>query len=197
MKKIVWLGVLVSLAVVATAFLVFHRRAAHLTTAQAASPGTQWSIDDQWRSMAGIPGADKKNYVAYKKTREFQAEQAKMMKIYAAVEARGGPTADEAEAVINYMRSPYYGIRRIGAVIAGYAHFEPARSVLLPHVVGLLSDRASVVRLWATDSLGRMGDKSVIPSLQPLLKDPIPLVARAAQEAISKLQNQKETVPGK
>jgi HEAT repeat protein len=42
-----------------------------------------------------------------------------------------------------------------------------------------------------------MGDKSVIPSLQPLLKDPIPLVARAAQEAISKLQNQKETVPGK
>ncbi len=146
--------------------------------------------------MAGIPDADEKNYVAYKKTREFKTEQAKIMDISAAAEARGGPTADEAEMAINYMHSPYYGVRRAGAVIAGFARFDPARSVLIPHVVGLLSDRASVVRLWAAYSLEKMGDKSVIPSLKPLLKDPIPLVARAAQEAISKLQNQKETVPG-
>ena len=194
MKKIVWLGVLVSLAVVATAFLVLNRRAAPLTSAPAASSdGELYWFGTQWQSMGGIPDADLK---LAKEARPDKALKAEIFKILHAVEARGGPTADEAEVLINYMHSPYYGVRRVGALIAGYARFEPARSVLLPHVVGLLSDRASVVRLFAADSLGKMGDKSVIPSLKPLLKDPIPLVARAAQVAISKLQNQKETVPG-
>ncbi len=205
MKKTVWLGILVSPVVIATAFLVLHhRRAAPLTSPQAASPDMHaqwsvWSFGTEWMSMGGVPDADERDDDAYAKMPESKTEMAKIMKIYRAVEARRyeGPTADEAVVVINCMHSPYYTVRKAGAVIAGYARSDPARSVLLPHVVGLLSDRVSVVRLFAAFTLGNMGDKSVIFSLKLLLKDPIPLVTRAAQEAISKLQNQKEAVTGK
>jgi hypothetical protein len=196
MKKAVWIGVLVSLVVIATAFLVLHRRALPLTSSQAASPDTQRLIRDQWQSMGGIPDADWKDELAWEKTPEYQTTQAELRKIDAAIHERGFLTADEAEALINYMHSPHYGVRVPGAAMAGYARFEPARSVLLPYVLGLLSNRVSAVRLWAANSLGKMGDKSVTPSLIPLLKDPIPLVAKAAQEAISKLESRKETVPG-
>ena len=79
---------------------------------------------------------------------------------------------------------------------AGPGH---AFGIFLAQQLGItvMADRVSVVRLFAAFTLGNMGDKSVIFSLKLLLKDPIPLVTRAAQEAISKLQNQKEAVTGK
>ena len=181
MKKIVWLGVFVSIAVVATAFLVIRHR-------EQISPMTR---------PAGIPDADWNDLMSWKGTRECKTMRDELMKIMSSAEASGGTTADEAGVLINYMHSPHLQARRTAAIVAGYVRSEPARSVLVSYVLDLLSDPVSVVRLRAAESIGKMGDKSVIPSLKPLLKDPIPLVTSAAQEAISRLQSQKEAVPGK
>jgi hypothetical protein len=187
-NKAVLVAVCVTVAFVAAVFWNLHRRA----------PNTEWLIREQWRSMGGVPDADQRDEVSWKKTPEYVSVRAKMISIGDAVFGRRSlTTPDEVEVAISWMDSPHYQLRRAGTELAAFARSEPARSVLLPHVEGLLSDRTSVVRLFAADCLGKMGDKSAIPSLRPLLKDPIPLVAKAAEDAISKLQSLKDTVPEK
>jgi len=192
MKKTVWLGVLVSLAIiVATAFLVFHRRVMPLTTRQTAARATQSATDD------GITDAESRDEELWKKTPESTTVREKLFEISAASKLRGGPTADEAEVLVKYMHSPHYSARHMALIAAARARFDPARSVLLPHVLRLLSDPIPDVRFLAAYTLGEMGDKSVIPNLEPLLNDDYQKVRDTARTTISKLQSQKEAVPGK
>jgi HEAT repeat protein len=65
--------------------------------------------------------------------------------------------------------------------------------MLLPYVVNRSGDPFWRVRMWAANTLGRIGDDSTIPLLESLLNDR-PEVAKVAQRAISNLQ-QKDTVP--
>ena len=191
MKKGVLLGVLVSLAVVGTAFLLVRQRVLPLITRQTAARAKQSA------PLSGIPDADWRDRNKWRSTPEYKTVMDELFGIAQAADARGGPTADETEVLINYMYSPHYDARVTAAIVAGSARFDPARSVLIPHVLGLLSDPVSEVRLWAASSLGSMGDKSMIPFLNPLLNDPSPPVVHVTQRAISRLQSQKENVPGK
>ncbi len=144
---------------------------------------------------AGIPETDWKDDKVWRGKAKCKAVERELIVIVNAAEARGGPTPDETETVIEYMHSPHYDTRETALIVAGAARSDPARAVLLPHVLGLLSDPVWTVRLWAAWSLGKMGDKSVIPYLEPLLKDR-PAVAKVAQKAILKLQGE-ETAPEK
>ena len=170
------IGALLCLAVAATAFLLIR---------QAKQPAPH----------AGIPDADWKDEKSWKSTPEYKTVMDELIGMAQDVDAQRGPTAGEAAVLIQDMHSPHYKTREMAAIVAGSASSDPARSVLISHVLSLLSDPVSLVRMSAANSLGRMGDKSVIPYLEPLLKDR-PAVAKIAQQAILKLQ-EEGTVPGK
>jgi hypothetical protein len=195
MKKAVLLGVLVSLAVVVAAFLLIRHRVMPLPTHRTAAEPQKKA--KQLAPYAGIPDADWKDEVLWKKTPEYRIVRSKLYRISLTGKAWDNLTPDEVEALILNMHSPHYQARLMAVVDAGGEYPDPVISKLMPHVLGLLTDPVSSVRICAAGSLGRLGDKSVIPDLKPLLKDPIPSVTMAAQEAISRLQSQEETVPGK
>ena len=181
MKKGVLLGVLVLLVGAATVFLTTH-----------------WAVvrAKQAERKDGVPEADRHDEKLWKKTPEFKTVTDELVRIAYAAEARGTPTPDEIELLIKYMHSPHYGVRMLAVTVATEGRFDPARSILIPHVLGLLSDPVSAVRVCAAGTLGRIGDKSLIPFLYPLLKDARPPVAETAQRAILKLQGE-ETAPEK
>ena len=119
MKKAVLLGVLVSLAVVATAFLLIRHRIPYLTTRQttahAGTPDADWRDNDLWR-----------------KTPEYKVVQDKLKAIATAADVRGFPTADEVEVLIEYIHSPHYETRETALIVAGSARSDPARAMLIP-----------------------------------------------------------------
>ncbi len=190
MKKTVLLGILVSLAVVATAFLLIRHRIPYLTTRQAAARANQ-SV-----SSAGAPDADLRDEELWEQTPEYEIVTNALRRIALAGDAWDNLTPDEVEMLIEYMHSPHYDARIQAVIATGGKYPATVRDKLLPHVLGLLSDPVSGVRFWAATALGGMGDKSAIPFLQPLLNDNRPVVAKAAQRAILRLQG-KETLPGK
>lgn len=146
-----------------------------------------------------IPDADRKDDELWRKTPEAKAVWDEILEILAAAEAREtrgenpSLTTNEAAVVITYMQSPHYFARWKAVIAAQRASSDPARSMMLPYVISLLSDPVYPVRLWAASTLGDIGDKAMVPYLDPLLHD-LPDVASSAQNAISKLQ-QKDTVP--
>jgi hypothetical protein len=146
-----------------------------------------------------IPDADRKDDELWRKTPEATAVWDEIVGILVAAEAREtrgenpSLTTNEVEILIAYMQSPHYFVRWKAVIGAGRGFSDPAKSMLLPHVISLLSDPVYIVRFWAADTLGAIGDTGMIPYLEPLLNDH-PEVAGVAQRAISKLQ-QKETVP--
>ena len=183
MKKAVLLGVLVSLAVVATAFLLIRHRIPYLTTRQTAA-------------RSGTPDADWRDEKLWEQTPEFEIVTNELYRIALAGDAWDNLTSDEVETLIVNMHSPHYEARIMAVIAAQGPYPDPVRDKLMPHVLGLLSDPVSTVRICAANGLGHLGDKSVIPYLYPLLKDPSDVVARVAQRTISRLQ-EKETAPGK
>jgi len=192
MKNIVLLGVLVSLAAVATAFLLIRHRRASLTPRQTAS----FSNRKQSVPPTGVPDADLRDEELWEKTPEYKTMMDETGRIAKAGDAWDNLTSNDVELLIEYMHSPHYEARIQAVILTGGKYPAPVRSRLMPHVLGLLSDPVSGVRCWAATALGGMGDKSAIPFLNPLLNDHRPVVAKAAQRAISKLQ-ENEAAPGK
>ena len=191
MKKPVLLGVLVSLAVVATAFLLIRHRVMPLPTRQTAVRAKQSA------PCSGTPDADLRDEELWEQTPEYEIVTNELYRIALAGDAWDNLTPDEVEALIQNMHSPHFQAREDAVIAAGGKYPAPVRAKLLPHVIGLLSDPVPGVRIFAAASLRRTGDKSVIPFLYPLLNDSSPSVARVAQNAILKLESQKETVPEK
>ena len=185
MKKIVWLVVLVSLAAIATAFVLIHHRAVSHSKVKELEP------------LTGVPKADWKDAILWRKAGEYRAVENELKLIGREADAWDNLTSNQVDVLIYYMHSPHYEAREMAVILAGGKYPDPVRAVLVPHVLGLLSDQVEGVRFWAASSLGRMGDKKMIPFLQPLLKDARPGVARCAQRAILRLQEGKETVTGK
>jgi hypothetical protein len=197
MKKGVLLGVLVLMVVAATAFVLIRHRIRHLTPRWTAAQAKQSARSELSSPEPGIPYADWRDNKSWRKTPEYKVVRDEIMGIADAGDAQEGYlTADQVEVLIKYMHSPHFFARAMAAVVAGEGRSDPARSALIPHLVGLLSDPVSSVRLDAAGALGSMGDKSVIPFLYPLLNDDRPPVVETAQRAISKLQAE-ETAPGK
>jgi hypothetical protein len=185
----VLLGVLISLVVIATAFWFLHQRA-QSSTAQAAAGAKQLT------PPAGIPEADWRDDALWRRTPEYKAATNELLRIAKAGDAWDNLTSNDVEVLIQNMDSPHYSARELAVIAAQNGRSDPVRSRLMPHVLGLLSDPVYGVRLFAVSTLGRMGDKDAIPFLNPLLNDPSPSIAGAAQTAILKLQ-QEETPPGK
>ncbi len=191
MKKIVWLVVLASLAVVATAYLFIRHRIPYLTTHRAVARVKQSS------PVPGMPDADWRDEKLWEQTPEYKAVTDEIERISKAGDAWDNLTSNEVEVLILNMHNPHYFARMMAVTAAGGDKYSASvKHELLPHVIGLLSDPVSHVRLWAADTLGRVGDKSVIPYLYPLLNDDRQVVRDAAQKAIHRLQG-KEVVPGK
>jgi hypothetical protein len=151
---------------------------------------------------AAIPDDDEKDDELWRSTREYKAFEDELARFLAAAEARQAQsehaeaylTSNEVTFVVTHMQSPHYYARWKAVIAAGGIwNSDPARSTLLPYVVSLLSDPVLRVRRMAADTLGEIGDKSMIPYLEPLLNDR-PEVAKLAQRAISTLQ-QKDTGP--
>jgi hypothetical protein len=149
---------------------------------------------------ATISDADiEKEDALWKETPEYKAVEDDIERIYDAAGARQARgegiylSSNEVTAVIAFMRNPYFRARAKAVIAAAIGTSEPARSMLLPYVVSLLSDPVWRVRRMAADTLGEIGDRSMILLLEPLLNDR-PEVVRTAQRAISKLQ-QKDTAP--
>ena len=178
MKKSVLLAVLIPLAIVSSVLwlIAWHSK-----------------VHSRPWERSGVPEADWKDDRAWRSTPEYKAVMNELMVVANAADARGGPTADEVEVLINYMNSPHSFAREMAVIAAETARSDPARSLLMPRVLALLSDPVSFVRLSAAGSLERMGDKNAIPFLHPLLNDNHPVVAKAAQRAILKLQEKETT----
>jgi len=134
----------------------------------------------------------------WKDTPEYKAVEDDIERIYDAAgarQARGEGTylsSNETATVIVLMQNPYFRARAKAVIAAAIGTSEPARSTLLPHVIGLLSDPVWRVRRMAADTLGEIGDRSMIPLLEPLLSDR-PEVAKLAQRAISKIEQRNPT----
>ena len=184
MKKIVWLVVLVSLAAIATAFVLIHHRAVSHSKVKELEP------------LTGVPKADWKDAILWRKAGEYRAVENELKLIAKFTDAWDNLTSNQVDVLIYYMHSPHYDARIQAVIATGGKYPATVRDKLRPPVLGLLSDPVSGVRFWAATALGGMGDKSAIPFLQPLLNDNRPVVAKAAQRAILRLQG-KETLPGK
>jgi hypothetical protein len=150
-----------------------------------------------------IAADDEEDDKLWKTTPEYKTFEDEFTALFTTGEARqvargehqdGYLTSNEVAFVITNMQSPHYNARRKAVIFAGGIWgSDPARSTLLPYVVSLLSDPVWLVRMWAADTLGVIGDGDSIRYLEPLLND-TPKVAVFAQRAISKLQ-QKENPP--
>ncbi len=145
-----------------------------------------------------IPEADEKDDALWKTTRERETFDDELARNLAALEARQeqGENADaylspnDVTFLVTHMQSPHYYARWKAVIAAGgILSSDPARAILLPHVVSLLSDPVWLVRMWAADTLGGIGSKDMIPYLKPLLDDR-PEVAKMALKAIKKLEQQ-------
>jgi len=99
-------------------------------------------------------------------------------------------TSNEAAVLVRHMQSPHYYARYWAVIASMSASTEPGRSMVLPYVTGLLTDRVYRVRRNAADTLGWIGDTSSIPYLEPLLMDRGD-VSNAAREAILMLQKKE------
>ena len=138
---------------------------------------------------AGIPAADQKDDELWRKTPEAQAAWNEIKWTIRAVEFDGKPlTTNQAAVLIDYMQSPHYFVRWKAVIAAQLGRSDATKSMLLPHVIGLLSDPVYIVRMYAADALGKIGDKSMIPFLEPLLDDHNPDVATVALESIKRLE---------
>ena len=193
MKKCVLRISVVLLALVATVvWLGCGRRNVTKQTASRISsqPGNKLSFPmPPVSTNPDIPDADRKDDVLWRKTPEAQASWNEIMGTITAVEAGGKPlTINQAEALIAYMQSPHYFARWKAVIAAGTARSGPAKSMLLPYVINLLTDPVPIVRLYAADALSFIGDKSTIPALKTLLDDQDPGVARVALESIKRLE---------
>ena len=181
-KRVLWISV-VLLVLVATALFWLSFRLSFRWKARpsfAMPPITQ---------DAGIPDADQKDDKLWRKTAEAQAAWNEIKWTIGAVEFDGKPlTTNQAAALIDYMQSPHYFVRWKAVIAAGTARSDPVKSMLLPHVISLLSDPVYKVRMYAADALSFIGDKSTIPFLEPLVDDHNPDVATVALESIKRLE---------
>jgi hypothetical protein len=214
-RKAVLLAVFISLAVVATAMLLIRRHILRETAHVAAVPAehaggsnvmtqprshvapqqeprssVEEEVEPSYWKDSGVGFADWKDHEMWKRTSECRAVMDELNRIAKAADARGYLTSNEVESLIAYMRSPHFAARSIAVTVAEAGRSEPARSLLMPHVLNLLADPVPLVRLSAAFALGEMGDKTAIPYLKPLLSDR-PLIAKRAAEAIDKLERQK------
>ncbi len=128
----------------------------------------------------------------WQKTSEYKAFKEKLQPIIAAAETHAYFASNEVAVLITYMENPHPRARG-EAVALAMGSSDPDRPIVLPYVLSLLSDPVWRVRRAAANTLGEIGDKDLIPYLEPLLNDR-PEVAKVAQRAISKL-HQKSTVP--
>lgn len=208
MKKCILWAVVVLLGVLATTLWLSCRRSSPPTTRQPAAETKQTgasTVPEQTASRispqaevkplpekppatpdADIPEADRKDDGLWRRTPEYEAFEAELQRIIAAADTRAYLTSNEVAFVITYMQSPHY-YARWKAVIFAAACSDPDKPIVLPYVLSLLSDPVWKVRMWAAYTLGDIGDKGMIPYLEPLLNDR-PEVAKAAQRTISKLQ---------
>lgn len=99
-------------------------------------------------------------------------------------------TTHECAVLIQYMKSPHFFARRLAVIAASSASAEPGRSMVMPYVTGLLTDRVYTVRFSAVGTLEWIGDKNTTPYLEPLLMDR-PDIPNAARRAILKLQKRE------
>ncbi len=188
--------VLIALAVVALVFL--HRRQGAGQTRQAdtgnvvtqgvpdiASHGEAASHSSE---AAGIPAVDWEDHLHWKGSPEYKALSDELEGIEKSAEARGSLTTNEARVIIGYLQSPHFDARNMALIAAVVGKEDPARSMLMPYVVNLLTDRVSLVRMWAARTLGMIGQKSDIHYLEPLLNDKSEHVVNHVRIAISKLQ---------
>lgn len=128
----------------------------------------------------------------WKETPEYVAFKEKLQPIINAAETHPYFTSNEVAVLITYMQNPHPRARG-EAVALAMGSSDPDKPIVLPYVLSLLSDPVWRVRRAAANTLGEIGDNSMIPYLEPLLNDR-PEVAKVAQRVISTLQ-QKETVP--
>jgi len=200
MKMYVFSSVLVSLILVAATRRVAAQTeqvgASNVVAQGASITSTQAEVNPPPEPHPGISDADFESNQQWRKTPEFKAMVSEITGISHIAEPRGYLTTNEVERIIFYMQSPHHIARIVASIAAGMGRSDPAKSMLIPQLISLLSDPVGPVRQTAAHTLGIIGDKDMIPHLEPLLKDPFLPVVRNAQKAIAKLK-EKEAAPGK
>lgn len=94
-----------------------------------------------------------------------------------------------AAALYEQLRSKRVGVRVAAALRLG-SHRHPATRLALE---AALSDPVAKVRAAAAAALQRLGDRSSLPHLLPLLEDESPAVRRQVQVAVAALKAEPET----
>jgi HEAT repeat protein len=204
MKKPLLVSILALTAVAAVVTLLIHRQASPAIALQDTRRLRQADADDgatqsvsvstsqqeapSHSSDSGLSAAEWEDHVRWWKGPEWQAVSGEIVDLEKRAEARGSLTTNEVATLIAYMHNPRYDVRNWALLAAAIGRGEPAKSMLLPHVVSLLQDRAIVVRMSAARAMGVIGDKADIPYLEPLMNDKSEYVVESTQEAISKLQ---------
>jgi HEAT repeat protein len=142
---------------------------------------------EESRAEAEETRADyERQFDEWRMTNNFERAAAPIMSISKAWHERGDLTAEDVEALKEYMRNPLWVLRLLAVSIGQKATSAQSRHSLIPHVLERLADPVPQVRLEAIYTLRVIGDESVISNLDPMLKDPDPEVAHEAGKTIIK-----------
>jgi len=90
--------------------------------------------------------------------------------------------------LVSALTDPEPLIRTEAAAALGQVNYPPA----VPHLILAIQDADLDVRKAAINSLGKIGDRSALESLQPLLNDPQEVIKILAKLAIAQIERQSE-----
>jgi bilin biosynthesis protein len=124
----------------------------------------------------------------------YQSLNAASLDVRCAVIAALGNVAQEqsdekaCNLLVSTLTDPEPSIRTEAAAALGQVNYPPA----VPHLILALQDRDLDVRKAAINSLGKIGDRSALASLQALLTDPQEVVGILAKLAIAQIERQED-----
>ena len=146
--------------------------------------------------LVGNVSADRlMDLVRIRGTPEYEMEAVRSLVETGRIAEAADSLASEAgrELILNFMQHSDFSKRLSALAVVEKALDQSPNTVhaMTPSLLELLSHSDARIRGDVADLLGKIGDPSAIPAIEPLMADPDPDVAEAASDAIADLRKQR------
>jgi hypothetical protein len=143
--------------------------------------------------IGALTGERIKELVASRGTPMFEMERIRsLIESQAIEEAARSLGGDAGRAVVLDLLEDVEFSKRLSALVVTEKALESnpdSVRAMVPSLLPMLAHEDARIRGDIADLLGKIGDPSVIPRLEPLTQDPDPDVAEAAADALEELKN--------